>query len=486
MSIDKSRDPVARSIRLLHVDDDESVLDVTEAFLTKELPDLEIVSVTDTDAALELLSDEPFDCVISDYEMPDMDGLTLLQEVRGRRPELPFLLFTGKGSERIAGRAISAGVTGYVQKGGSEQQWRLANRVKHAIEEYRAKLDSERYSTVLQALDYPVYVVDADGRFVYVNETFADLTGYSQAELVGREPRLIKTAESVGRVTEALRTVVSSSGPDTARFEVEIQTKDGGTVHCRDHLAPLPFEDEYRGCAGILRDTTAEQRRRNELARQNQRLEEFVSVVSHDLRTPLSTAETAAALAERTGEAQYFEKLGRAHDRIDRLLDDLLTLAREGEEVVTIDAVQLRPVAERAWGSVGSGRASMEIDTELTVEANPDRLRRLFENLFRNALEHGSPAATVTVGTLDDVDADGFYVADDGTGIPADARDSVFDPGYTTADDGTGFGLSIVRRISDAHGWEVDVTGSDDGGARFEFTGVEVQQTTRSSLSDRE
>jgi len=128
----------------------------------------------------------------------------------------------------------------------------------------------------------------------------------------------------------------------------------------------------------------------------------------------------------------------------------------------------------------------MEIDTELTVEANPDRLRRLFENLFRNALEHGSPAATVTVGTLDDVDADGFYVADDGTGIPADAHDSVFDPGYTTADDGTGFGLSIVRRISDAHGWEVDVTGSDDGGARFEFTGVEVQQTTRSSLSDRE
>jgi len=478
MSVDTN--PVARSIRLLHVDDDESLLSVTAAFLEQELPSVEVESVTDTDTALQRLDAEPFDCVVSDYEMPGIDGLDFLREVRDSHPELPFLLFTGKGSETIASRAINAGVTGYVQKGGPEQQRRLTNRVEHAIEEYRAKLDSERYSTVLEALDYPVYVVDADGRFEHVNEAFAALTGYDQTELVGTEPRRIKSDESVTRVDEALSSVVSSSGPDTARFDVEIRTKDGETVHCRDHLAPLPFEDEYRGCAGILRDTTAERQRRHELARQNERLEEFVSVVSHDLRTPLTTAETAAELAQRTGESQYFEKLDRAHDRIERLLEDLLTLAREGEGVIATESVPLRSLADQAWQSVGAEAASMDVRTELAVEANPDRLRRLFENLFRNALEHGSPTASITVDDLDGPET-GFYVADDGAGIPADVRDSVFDPGYTTADDGTGFGLSIVRRISDAHGWETSVSESSDGGARFEFDGVEVRSPARSS-----
>jgi signal transduction histidine kinase len=104
------------------------------------------------------------------------------------------------------------------------------------------------------------------------------------------------------------------------------------------------------------------------------------------------------------------------------------------------------------------------------VLADESRLRQLFENLFRNAVEHGGPGVAVTVGPLE---GRGFYVADDGPGIPADERDRVRETGYTTADGGTGFGLSIVESIADAHGWGMRLVESETGGARFEFTGVE-------------
>jgi len=101
------------------------------------------------------------------------------------------------------------------------------------------------------------------------------------------------------------------------------------------------------------------------------------------------------------------------------------------------------------------------------VLADPGRLKRLLQNLFRNAAEHGGDR--VVVGDL----SDGFYVADNGPGIPENRRDEVFESGHTTSESGTGFGLAIVERIAEAHGWEVTLTAGADGGARFEFTGVE-------------
>jgi signal transduction histidine kinase len=97
----------------------------------------------------------------------------------------------------------------------------------------------------------------------------------------------------------------------------------------------------------------------------------------------------------------------------------------------------------------------------------------VFENLFRNAIEHGGADVTVRVGQLDD---HGFYVEDTGPGIPADVRDAVFEPSHTSASGGTGFGLTIVKRIAEAHGWEVEIAESAAGGARFEFTAVEIAE----------
>ncbi|MES3516063.1 MAG: response regulator [Natronomonas sp.] len=463
-----------RTFDVLHVDDESSFLDLVSVFFERELEAATVTTATGAEAGLKTLEDGSFDCVVSDYDMPGTNGLEFLEAVRAKHPELPFILYTGKGSEDIASRAINAGVTGYLQKGGPEQHRRLINRVEHAVAEYRAKMESERYSTVLTALGYPIYVVDETGTFEYVNEAFCELTGYDRETIIGGSPDLIKSDDGTERANDALRAIVSSTGPETMQFEVDIQTRDGRTVPCRDHMAALPFEDEFRGSVGILRNVSEQQQTRAELIRQNKRLEEFASVISHDLRTPLGEAKTAATLARETGDEAYFEKLDDTHDRIDRMISELLTLAREGETVAVPDSVSVETILSESWDAVSGNRDTLDVATELIVEAEPDRLRRLFENLLRNAIEHTDGPATVTVGELDD----GFYVADDGPGIPPETREDVFEPGYTTADDGTGFGLAIVNRIAEAHCWTVTVTESDAGGARFEITDVDIISRT--------
>ncbi|MDR9430446.1 MAG: response regulator, partial [Natronomonas sp.] len=127
-------------MRVLHVDDDRSILDLTAAFPDRELADVSVTSETTPDDALSRLETESFDCVVSEYDMPGRSGLELFEAIREDHPLLPFVLYTGKGSEEIASQAVNAGVTGYFQKGGPDQQRRLANRVRQAAEKYHTRI----------------------------------------------------------------------------------------------------------------------------------------------------------------------------------------------------------------------------------------------------------------------------------------------------------------------------------------------------------
>ncbi|WP_209452204.1 receiver/sensor box histidine kinase [Halosimplex halophilum] len=209
--------------------------------------------------------------------------------------------------------------------------------------------------------------------------------------------------------------------------------------------------------------------RERELAHQNERLDEFAAVVSHDLRNPLNVASGRVEIARGERDSEHLAVAADALDRMAALISDVLTLARQGETVDEFEDASLRAVVDEAWATVDAPAATLRVDGELgRVACDPGRLRQLLENLFRNAVEHAGPDVTVTVGPT----ADGFFVADDGPGIPPDRRDEVFDAGFSTNEDGTGFGLNIVERIARAHGWDVSVGESADGGARFEFAGA--------------
>jgi len=219
-----------------------------------------------------------------------------------------------------------------------------------------------------------------------------------------------------------------------------------------------------------------------QLRRQNERLDQFASVVSHDLRNPLSIAMGNIEVVRETEDPDAVDtsadKAADALARMDELIDDLLTIAREGKSVDDPVPVDVAAAARRTWKSVDTADMTLTVDLELTVLADDGRLQQLFENLYRNAREHAGPDATVTVGATGS--GDGFFVADDGPGIPAADREQAFEPGYSSREGGTGFGLNIVHEIARAHDWSVAIEGrdpdradGDTGGARFVFRGVE-------------
>ncbi len=247
-------------------------------------------------------------------------------------------------------------------------------------------------------------------------------------------------------------------------------------------VSPLTTVTGTYGYGLVVRDVTETRRQIRDLERQSTQLERFASTLSHDLRNPLSVADGYAELAIETGDTDHLARTVEAHDRMAQIIDDVLTLAREGRTIDEPERVDLTRVFRDAWTSTETPRATMEIDprAEVTVYADPTRLRNVFENLIRNAVEHGAadgrsgsgapPEGTIRLGRH----PDGFFVEDDGPGVPPDERERVFEYEYTTRGDGTGLGLAIVDAIAQAHGWRVTMTEGDAGGARVVFAGVDV------------
>ncbi|MFC7204889.1 GAF domain-containing protein [Haloferax namakaokahaiae] len=248
--------------------------------------------------------------------------------------------------------------------------------------------------------------------------------------------------------------------------EVRRQTKNGFRDFILNVVPLSPGEERGAGYA-IYTDITHRKARELELERQNERLEEFANIVSHDLRNPLGVARGNLELARETGDDDRFDTAANALDRMEVLIDDLLSLARRGQLVGDTASVSLERIAKRAWMTTETSDATLEVADSVTIDADPDRLAELLANLFRNAVKHAGDDVQVTVGKRDD--CAGFYVEDDGPGIEPDRRRDVFQPGETSGNDGIGYGLAIVQSIADAHGWTCIVTDGKTGGARFEF-----------------
>ena len=177
-----------RCTRVLHVDDDTDFAEMAAVFLERE--GFEVETATSSREGLDRLRDDAsdYDCVVSDYDMPGENGLDLLDRVRQSHPELPFVLFTGKGSEEVASEAISKGVTDYVQKSGSPETYEmLARRIGNAVERRRARIDADRtrrfLETVVRHATDIIATVDTTGRIVFLSRSVRDVLGYEPDEV---------------------------------------------------------------------------------------------------------------------------------------------------------------------------------------------------------------------------------------------------------------------------------------------------------------
>jgi len=329
------------------------------------------------------------------------------------------------------------------------------------------RLERNRIEALFETVPEPIVQVRfEDGAPVAkrLNEAFVDVFGFEESEIVGanlNEYILPDGERETGR-----RIDDRSLERQPVEQQVRRLTADGE----RDFLfrsVPLPTagSDGTAEAVSVYVDITDQKEVERELQRQNDRLERFASTVSHDLRNPLRIAKSHLDMATRECETDLLDDVAAAHDRMEELIADLLALARQGQSVDETESLSLAALAEDAWGNVDAPDATLAVETEASVAADESRLLQAFENLFRNSAEHGPDGVTVRVGDT----AAGFYIEDDGPGIPADEQEAVFEYGYTTADTGTGFGLAIVQEVAQAHGWSVSVAASSDGGARFEF-----------------
>jgi len=324
----------------------------------------------------------------------------------------------------------------------------------------------DRFRTLFETSPDPTVVLDDSDRVVDSNAAFRDLVGVA-GDCRGRSLPDFDAFPS-GSV-EAMCGTGDGDEPGGSSV-VPVQTAtERRYVECdANDLATTP---DHRIL--ILRDVTERVHHEEELQRQVDRLDEFAGVLAHEIRNPLGIASGWLDQAERTGDPEAFDRVETAHERMDGLIGDLLELARQGSVVGERTSVPLAELVTDSWGNVTTGDATLDVDSSLagrTVTGDPDRIREVFENLFRNAVEHGGPEVSVEAGVTED--GRGVYVEDDGVGLSATDREQLFESGYTTAEHGTGFGLAIVEQIAEAHGWTVAATDAAGGGARFELHGV--------------
>lgn len=201
-------------IRVLHVDDEPGFADLVAEHLQREDESFAVETATGVDAGLDLLNKAEIDCIVSDFDMPGRNGMEFLEAVRENYAELPFILYTGKGSEEIASEAIAAGVDDYLQKSrGKEQYTLLAKRITNAVEKYRSVKEAAQtrrfFSKLIQHSTDVIPVIGAEGTLKYISPSCKMILGYKQDEVIGEKvweyihpDDLVKTTEKFGQTIE--------------------------------------------------------------------------------------------------------------------------------------------------------------------------------------------------------------------------------------------------------------------------------------------
>lgn len=338
--------------------------------------------------------------------------------------------------------------------------------------------------TALEELPHAVVTLGRDGRVVDYNA-------------VARQYFAVE--DGIGAPIEEFfttlpdETIAALETAGTTHLQTTVQTDDGERrFDCT--ASPLGPADDNTGRVVVFSEITDRIRREKQLLEQRETMSEFVNIVSHDIQGPLMQLRTTATRAVQTEDVSHVDEVLDAADRMDVLVEDLVDLAQSGRQIDDPTLVSLATITDRAWHSVWTPGAELSVETDQTIEADPERLQQLLENCVRNAAEHGTSASGQTQLNGDSpADADtaagsasknglvsvtvrsipgGFAIDDDGPGIPPEQRRRVFDRGYTSSSDGTGLGLAIVDQIAAAHGWTIDAEESPSGGARFAVRGV--------------
>ena len=488
-------------------------------------PRFDVEWSSDTEEARDRLAWPDIDCLIVVPSPGQYDAVSFVATIRETHPMLPIVYYgdveptcgdeqttfveaagpdsipaladhvSGRLNQRDQRRASydfddDAGAVEYPNVSESRLDELLDGGIDRAtLREFYHK--SQLFDVILETLPAHLYVKDVNGRHRYIS------TAYFGDEM----------EEFIDQADPEIGLVASPHAFRAFEEDMHVIEENEAIVDKEEYLARLdqwnltskvPWQDEDGetvGLIGVTRDITRWKRREQELRRQNERLAAFSELVSHDLRNPLQVARSALTLAREIGDcdSDHLERVESAHERMDEMIDDVLTLAKYGQTVIETEPMALEDAIAQAWGTVGDERGTLTVAEDLeTVACDPSQLQRLLENLFRNALEHATQDGIVEIEVEsisrpwpnhpEEDPRRGFAVTDDGPGIPKEDRERVLEAGYTMTANGTGLGLAIVAEIVTAHGWTLEIGESAEGGARFEI--LDIGRTEEDSPPD--
>jgi PAS domain S-box-containing protein len=317
--------------RILVVDDEPALLELTRIYLERS-GDLRVETTPSPLQALDLLAATPYDAVVADYEMPEMNGITLLKEVRKQGMETPFIIFSGRGREEVVIEAINNGADFYLQKGGnpSAQFAELRNMILQGIRRRQAETEVQQardlYQSIFEHTGAATTIIESDMTIALANSEFSRLTGYSREEVEGKRPwTIFVAADEIERLTGYHRQRRVNPGSVPGTYEFRLVDRDGRERDMRMTVGSIPGTD--RTVTSMI-DISDRKRYENEL---NAAHEEMTIAFEEAMASQESLAMQCRMMEDHQATLQGI---------IDFLPDPTFVLDREGRVVVWNRAIE--------------------------------------------------------------------------------------------------------------------------------------------------
>ncbi len=491
-------------LRFLLLEDSLLDAELAEAMLTEGEINCELIRVETGADFLAALEAETFDLILADYALPSFDGISALEIARNRCPQVPFIFVSAALGEELAIEALKNGATDYVLK---QRLGRLVPSVQRALREAKERRKRQqaeeslqkseaKYRRIVDTSYEGIWMIDSQSRTEFVNQRFCEMLGYPAEEMLGRS--MFNFIDRVDGVADQEKLEWhKQEGSDLK--EARLRCKDGSYIWTLiSARAILNEQNDFLGAIAMLTDITdrkrteserdrlllLEQRARAEAEAANRIKDEFLAVLSHELRSPLNPIIGWAKLLQ----SRKFDEISlkKALQTIERnaklqaeLIEDLLDVSRilQGKLNLNMIPVNLASTIEAAMETVhlAAEAKTIQIETMLDpkgkVLGDSARLQQVLWNLLSNAVKFTATGGKVNV-RLECIDAQvQISVSDTGKGIHSDFLPHVFD--YFRQGDGTttrkfgglGLGLAIARHLVEMHGGTIcaESLGEDKG-----------------------
>lgn len=471
---------ISANINILYVENNINIRKKVILNLEKENDKFKIDGVDSPNNGIHNLNKKTYDCILSGYNFPNTNGLEFLKEVK-KQTDIPFILFTKENNDEIIHDIISENVDDYVEKDLNKIQYKILskristyvsnNRTKSKLIKRTDELEEEERKFINQSLDSMndiFFVIDTNGNINKVNNSglkfITSISNYSEQDIGEINIRDIFPQSQTKQINKSLSSVNKGNH---VRYNIEAKTNQNDSLELEIKISPLYNDiNEIIGIVGMARDVTEENEYKRKLKKKNNKLDKFAKIISHDIRNPTSIAKGNLNLhINNHGSTDELDTTLKSLHRIENILEDVLYITKSNIDELNKQNITLKSIANECWKNLNVKNSELKINTDKIISQNKKLSSRLFENLFKNSIEHGGDNIRITIGGT----KNGFYVEDNGTGIPKNKRGKIFNQNYSTSETGEGLGLSIVEHVCDAHGWKIRITESKTGGARFEI-----------------